>query len=92
MKKIPVSFSDYEVKRVKDLANLMGISDVYGDFPKTLKFSIKLAYSAVINPEKVYKELDSNEMSFYFTAIKKAELLARIAENSKKEAESIEKV
>lgn len=92
MKKIPISFNDNELAEVKEATEMIGISGLYGDFPKAVKYGIKLIIAAAKNPEKVYSLLDEPELTYYLTSIKKAELLARIRANAENQAESIKKV
>lgn len=92
VKKIPISFNDQEEETVKELADLIGIAGVYGDFPKALKFGINLALSSIKNPGKVYTNLNDDETALYFSSIlkaeKKARLLAKVSE-LQKEAQKV---
>lgn len=92
MKKIPVSFNDEEITKVAELATLMGISGVYGDFPKALKFGINLALAAIKNPEKVYTTLEPDEMDIYFKSISHSEKIQRLERKSKEMLDQAQKV
>jgi len=91
-KKIPISFNEQDQQNIKELVELMGITGVYGDIPKAVKFGITLALSAIRNPEKVYNDLDMAEMETYFTSIRKSESIRKATqkiENIKKKAELV---
>jgi hypothetical protein len=92
MKKIPISFNEEEEAKVKELAELLGIANVYGDFPKAVKFGINLALSTIKNQGKVYSDLDEVELAFYFSSIQRAELRARLLRKSKEMLEKAQKV
>ncbi|MFH0978628.1 MAG: hypothetical protein V1837_04970 [Candidatus Woesearchaeota archaeon] len=91
-KKIPISFNEQEEAAVKEMASLMGITGVYGDFPKALKFSITLALSAVKNPQKVYAGLNDEELAVYFQTLQRSEVKARLrdkAQDLEKQAQKV---
>lgn len=90
--KVPISFNEQEVKDIEQLASLVFGGDVYGGFPKAVKFGIKLALSCVKNPQKVYTDLDAVELDFYFTSVKRAELVKRLTEKAQELNRQAEKV
>lgn len=70
----------------------MGIAGVYGDIPKAVKFGIKLALSAIKNPEKVYSGLEGSELEIYFSSVKNFEIKRRLlkkAEHMQKTASKV---
>lgn len=91
-KKIPISFSPENQEEIADLVDLMGITDVYGDIPKAVRFGINLARSAARNPEKVYQRLTEDEMTIYFQTIQRAEIKRRKLEKAEKLQNEAEKV
>lgn len=72
-KKVPVSFNPEDQRNINELIDYMGIKDVYGDFPKAIKFSIKLTLSTIKNYPKVYGGLEGSELGQYLTCIKNYE-------------------
>lgn len=82
MKKIPISFNDMDLKDQAELEDLLNLSNVYGGFPKSLKFSIKLALSTIKNPGKVYADLKGEDLELYFSSIKKSEIKQRLLDQS----------
>ena len=70
-KKIPISFNEQDQANLGRLIDLMGITDVYGDIPKAVKFGINLALAAIEYPEKVYCGLNTSEMEIYFSSVVK---------------------
>lgn len=90
--KIPISFNDNDMERVRELIELMGIVGVYGDFPKAVKFSINLTLSAIKNPEKVYNSLEESEMAVYFQSVQRAETKYRLLQKAKKLQDDAKKV
>jgi len=92
MKKIPISFNEEEEAKVKEIADLIGIGGVYGDFPKAIKFSINLTLSAIKNPEKVYSSLTEEELAYFFASVTRSEKKKRLLEkahNLEKEAQKV---
>lgn len=79
-KKIPISFNPLDQGKLEELIDLMGITDVYGDVPKAVKFSINFTLSAIKNPEKVYTSLSSDEMQIYFKSVQKSFIREKIHE------------
>lgn len=90
--KIPISFNDQDIARVKELADLMGIGGVYGDFPKAVKFGINLALAAIRTPCKVYSDLDAAELDFYFQSVKRSHLKQKMLKESQNLVELAQKV
>lgn len=90
--KIPISFNEQDIKQVEELAYLMFGGDVYGGFPKAVRFGINLALSCVKNPNKVYTDLEDAELDFYFSSIKRAEIKARLTKKSQEIAKEALKV
>lgn len=90
--KIPIDFNADKKAEVKELAVLMGIAGVYGDFPKALKFGITLALSAIKNPQKVYADLPEPGLKIYFQAIGNAETNARKLQEIQKLQKEVTKV
>ena len=83
-KKVPISFNESDYQSVKELIDLLGISDVYGDFPKAVKFGINLAISAIQNPEKVYTALNDSELALYFQSVARYQIKRKKRENDEK--------
>jgi hypothetical protein len=88
-KKIPISFNEEDLKTIEELEKLLSLSNVYGSLPKVIKFSINLTLSTLKNPQKVYSNLNSDEMQYYFNALIKAEELFRIEEKREKATKDI---
>lgn len=84
MEKIPISFNEEDIKTIQEIASLIGIGGVYGETPKVIKYSIKLALATAKNPYKVYSGLEAPEMDFYFTSIKKALEKANLLKEAEK--------
>lgn len=91
-KKIPISFNSEDQEFIKELINLMSISNTYGDVPKAIKFGIRLAVSTIKNPEKVYTTLNDDEMDLFFSSVSKYEKVKKLLRQSAKLQESAEKV
>lgn len=91
-KKIPISFNYDNQIKLTELIDLMGISNVYGDIPKAVKFSINFTLSALKNPQKVYTDLEASELATYFQSIRRAEEKRRNKEKAQKLLESDQKV
>ena len=87
VKKIGIHFSDKKQKEIKELAELMGIANIYGEIPKAVAFGITFTLSALKNPAKVYHDLDEAELGFYLQSIKSLELKGRLL----KKAEELQK-
>jgi len=92
VKKIPISFNNEDIGFVKELIDLLGISDTYGDFPKAVKFGIRLAVSTIKHPEKVYQELDGDELYKYFMTRLKHEQRLKLLEKAQKLEKEAQKV
>ena len=91
-KKIPISFSDKDQKKITELIDLLGIIGVYGDIPKAVKFGINLAVSAIKNPQKVYTHLNDSEMAQYFESIERSEIKQRLLKKAAKLENDAKKV
>ena len=83
MKKVPISFNNEDLENINELINLMGIANTYGDFPKAVKYGIKLALSTIKNPEKVYTSLKDDEIDIFFKSVKNFEMSKRAKEKAK---------
>ena len=91
-KKIPISFNEEDLANIAELAQYMGIRGVYGELPKTVKFSIMLALAAVKDPQKVYTNMKPNELKVYFQSVAYGVLFKRdkkIAEDLLKSHEKV---
>lgn len=91
-KKIPISFSDTNQIELNEAIDLLGISGVYGDVPKAVKFGINLLRSAIKNPEKVYQDLDDSEMEIYFQSILRYQKKLKMLKKAEKLQNDAEKV
>ena len=88
-KKIPISFNEDDLKKIEELEKLFSLTNVYGSLPKVVKFSINLTLSMLKNPQKVYSDLNSDEMQIYFNALIKEEELLRIEQKREKDTKNI---
>jgi len=91
-KKIPISFNETDQANIKQLIDLLGISNTYGDVPKAIKFGISLALSVIKNPEKVYTNLNDSELDLFFLSVKRFEIMQRAEQKAKSIIENAQKV
>lgn len=73
-KKIPISLNENELKRIQELAELLGLGRIeegYGVIPKTLKLSIELSLELLNIIDLFIPNLESDKLDLYFTSIKK---------------------
>lgn len=91
-RKIPIHINEEDYKEVLELAELIGYPDVYGWFPKTLKFSITFTKKAIENQSKFIPDLKESEMALYFSSIQRYIKKQKLLEKAKKTKEMAEKV
>jgi hypothetical protein len=84
MEKVPISFNEQDIKEVEELASLMFGGDVYGAFPKAVRFGITLALCFIKNPQNVYTTLPDEELTILLSSIGRAEKQRRLLENANK--------
>lgn len=91
-KKIPISFNEADQAAYKELIDLIGITGVYGDIPKAVKFGINLALAAIKNPGKVYAGLNVSDMEVYFSSMYRYQARLKKLEKAEKLVKEAEKV
>lgn len=91
-KKYPISLNEEIQADLKELIDLLGIAHTYGDIPKAIKFSIKLALTTIKNPAKVYTGLNGPELDMYFSSIIKSEKQQRFRNQAEELIKKAEKV
>ena len=69
-KKIPISFNDENQAEIKQLIDLLGLVDCYGDVPQAIKFSIHYTLSAIKDHAKVYPNQNPEMLAKFFDSVK----------------------
>jgi hypothetical protein len=92
-KKIPIHMNEEDYKDTLELAQLLGMDDnVYGWFPKTVKFSITFTQKALKSYQNFIPMLKPDEMDIMFSSIKRYIMQQRKlkqAEKLQKEAKKV---
>lgn len=74
-KKIPVHMSDADYNTVKRVSKSLGLgTDVYGWFPKTVKFSITFYEKAAASIANLIPDLNEENLDLFLSSIKKIKL------------------
>ena len=90
--KIPISLSNENLGTIERLEKLLGMVGWYGSTPKVIKFSINFTLSALQNPNKVYADLNQDDLKLFFETMARYEIEQRLLKKSQEMQEMARKV
>jgi hypothetical protein len=91
VKKIPISLNEADEAEALRLADLLGMKDTYGWYPKTCRFSITFTLLALKKASMDIPDLESAEMALFFHSVKTLKEAAKNLEMAKKHQKEAEK-
>ena len=94
MKKIPISFSDEYLDKIRKLGLKLGIDldRTYGAIPQIVRISINLAEKAIDNIGKSIPDLNERDLDILLSSIKIHKLLEYARLEKENKAKTIKKV
>lgn len=91
-KKIPIHFNNKDLAKIKELADYLKLANIYGEVPKTIRFSIDFTLEQIKKLEKSIPSLDPSETDTLLASLKwirEKRIKLEMAAKLQKEAEKV---
>lgn len=70
-KKIPIHFNDKDLGELSELAKYLNLTNIFGEIPKTIRFSITYTLNSLKQLEKSIPALNPDETAIFLSSISK---------------------